>query len=154
MPGRQRITDYETGQRLGQNVADLDNLSQLLCVVQQTVQLQKHGDEHLYRHLAGLVRVLSHQLAQHLAQVGAGRGEGILETDGADVEVDGGQFVTSAGLQDGNLVVWLAAAWSQADGVTVECLRLSCLVPISRHVAKMYDAMLTQIVTTCDTRRL
>jgi len=118
------------------------------------VELQEHGDEHLDGHLAGLVRVRGHQLAQHLAQVGAGRREGVLQTDGADVEVDGGEFVASTCLQDGNLVVGLATAGGQADGVTVEGLRLPGLVPIPCHVPQMDDTVLTQVVTTCDARRL
>ena len=62
-----------------------------------------------------LVPLLSLPLAksaQQLGKVGAGCWERALQADCAHIEVDCGQLVLPAGLQDGNLVVGLPRRWS------------------------------------------
>lgn len=112
------------------------------------MEFQKYGDIFLSRQLAlalDVEGIVVQGGGQSFREIGRGNGKRMLDGDRANVVEDRAELVASRRLQQGQLVVGLAARRRERDGVTIEELGLLVLVAIAGDVAEMHETVLTGV---------
>ena len=138
LPRGNTVGGHEGGEGLSQQLTQPHGLSQLYTMMQDSLDPEEEWNKGVLSHLgcsplSVLFAISAGQLTQQLAQVGECRWEREVEAHSPHVEINCGELVAPARLQDCNLVVGLTAGWCHADGMPVEGLSLLQVVAISKH---------------------